>query len=67
MACRADLGTGDEIGIDIFINMMRGFSKEVLGIKQLCIGGVNDDWPTDSEPLQVQMPCVFQRAMPFGI
>lgn len=44
--CRADLGTGDEVGLDVLINTMRGFSRECLGIKQLCIGGANADWPT---------------------
>lgn len=39
-----DLGTGDEIGLDILINMLKGVSREHIGIKQLCIGGQNEDW-----------------------
>lgn len=49
---RADLGTGDELGLDVLINMLQGFSREHIGIKQCCIGGQNDDWPVpESEPL----------------
>lgn len=43
--CRTDLGTGDEVGLDILINMLQGCSEEYVGIKQLIIGGVNEDWP----------------------
>jgi hypothetical protein len=37
--CRLDLGTADELALDVLINMLRTFSKEQLGIRQLLIGG----------------------------
>ena len=43
--CRTDLGTGDEVGLDILVNTLQGCSEEYVGIKQLIIGGVNEDWP----------------------
>jgi Protein of unknown function (DUF3531) len=47
--CRTDLGTGDEVGLDILINALQGCSEEYVGIKQLIIGGVNEDWPVADE------------------
>ncbi|CAL5223590.1 g6127 [Coccomyxa viridis] len=43
--CWFDLGTADELGLDVLINTLTCFSKENVGIKQLIIGGVNKDWP----------------------
>lgn len=39
-----DLGSADELAIDVLINMLMVFSKEHVGLRSLCIGGVNDDW-----------------------
>lgn len=39
-----DLGSADELGIDVLINMLMVFSKEHVGLRSLCVGGVNDDW-----------------------
>jgi hypothetical protein len=39
-----DLGTADELALDALINALTTFSKEQLGIKQLVLGGENDDW-----------------------
>lgn len=47
--CRADLGTGDELGLDVLINMLSGCSEDYVGVKQLIIGGENEDWPIDDE------------------
>lgn len=47
--CRADLGTGDELGLDVLINMLSGCSEDYVGIKQLIVGGENKDWPVDKE------------------
>eukprot|EP00892_Ulva_mutabilis_P006425 jgi/Ulvmu1/4154/UM019_0133.1 len=46
---RADLGTGDEIGLDVLINMLSGCSEDYVGVKQLIVGGENEDWPVDDE------------------
>lgn len=47
--CRADLGTGDELGLDVLINMLSGCSEDYVGVKQLIVGGENEDWPVDDE------------------
>jgi len=39
-----DLGSADELGIDVLINMLMVFSKEHVGLRSLCVGGENDDW-----------------------
>lgn len=47
--CWFDLGTSDLIAIDILINALRELSKEYVVIKQLIIGGENEDWPVEKE------------------
>ena len=42
--CWFDLGTSDLIALDILINALTQLSKEYVGIKQLIIGGQNEDW-----------------------
>ncbi|MEC4984920.1 MAG: DUF3531 family protein [Oscillatoria sp. PMC 1068.18] len=42
--CWFDLGTSDLIALDILINALREFSKELVQIKRLVIGGENEDW-----------------------
>jgi Protein of unknown function (DUF3531) len=46
-----DMGTADEIGFDVLINMLTGFSAEVLGITRLQFGGEHESWslPDDEE------------------
>lgn len=53
---RLDMGTADELCLDVLINTILTFSKEYVGIKNLIIGGVNKDWPVtikDSIPTSV--------------
>eukprot|EP00898_Chlorokybus_atmophyticus_P008895 jgi/Chlat1/9006/Chrsp94S09265 len=49
--CWFDLGTGDTFGLDVLINSLTTFSVNHVGIKQLVIGGMNEDWKerTDDE------------------
>lgn len=42
--CWFDLGTSDAIALDVLINALRQFSSEYVAIKQLIIGGANEDW-----------------------
>ena len=42
--CWFDLGTSDLISIDILINALTQLSKEYVVVKQLIIGGENEDW-----------------------
>jgi len=44
-----DLGTADELSVDILINSLTQLSREYLGIKQLVVGGYNDDWREGTE------------------
>ena len=40
-----DMGTSDELAFDILLNTLKTFSREHVGIRQIVIGGENDDWP----------------------
>lgn len=44
-----DLGTADELALDVLINTLTNFSREGLGIKTLVVGGANDDWEVPEE------------------
>lgn len=33
----------------MLINMLSGCSEDFVGIKQLIVGGENEDWPVDDE------------------
>jgi hypothetical protein len=44
--CWFDLGTSDAIALDILINAFQQLSKDYVSLKQLIIGGENEDWPT---------------------
>jgi hypothetical protein len=45
-----DLGTSDAFGLDVLINALRQLDNDLLEIEELCIGGINDDWPIDEQP-----------------
>jgi len=49
--CRfwVDMGTADEMALDVLINAMSHFSQEYSGIRTLAIGGVNEDWTEGTE------------------
>ncbi len=42
--CWFDLGTSDLIALDILINAFTQLDQEYVSIKQLIIGGENEDW-----------------------
>ena len=42
-----DLGTADEMALDVLINSLIQFSREYYGLKQIIIGGENEDWSTE--------------------
>lgn len=44
-----DMGTSDEISLDILINSLLQMSREYVGIKSCVIGGINEDWKEDTE------------------
>lgn len=47
--CWFDLGTSDLISLDILINALSQLSKEFVVIKQLIIGGENEDWEIEKQ------------------
>lgn len=47
--CWFDLGTSDLIAIDILINALRQLNSEYVMIKQLIIGGENQDWTVENQ------------------
>ena len=42
-----DMGTADEMAFDVLINSLIQFSREYFGLKQVIVGGVNEDWTTE--------------------
>lgn len=59
-----NMGTADELAIDVLINAMSTFSRENVGIKQFVMGGENEDWPipeaempkSSMNPMSTDMP-----------
>jgi Protein of unknown function (DUF3531) len=47
--CWFDLGTADAIALDVLINALQQFSQDYMAIKQLIIGGENEDWKIEAE------------------
>lgn len=47
--CWFDLGTSDLIAIDILINALTQMSGEYVVVKQLIIGGENEDWEVEEK------------------
>jgi len=54
--CWFDLGTTDAIALDILINTVRQFSKDYVEIRQIIVGGENEDWPTPHENPEAAFP-----------
>jgi len=64
---RLDMGTCDELSLDVLINSFMGYSRDLAGLRRVVVGGANPDWPlvdTDEdeelEP-QVGTVCVGTR------
>jgi hypothetical protein len=47
-----DMGTADELALDVLINSLMQLSREYVGIKSAIIGGINEDWTEDTEGKQ---------------
>ena len=48
--CWVDLGTCDALAIDVLINVCHQLDVGFVQIKELLIGGVNEDWEVDDHP-----------------
>ncbi|WP_320676733.1 DUF3531 family protein [Prochlorococcus sp. MIT 1300] len=48
--CWVDLGTSDAMAIDVLINSLIQVDESVVQLKQVCVGGVNTDWPIVEHP-----------------
>ncbi len=48
--CWVDFGTSDAISIDVLINALQQIDGDVLHLKQLFVGGINDDWDVEDHP-----------------
>nr|ADF43135.1 CGL70p [Chlamydomonas reinhardtii] len=40
-----DLGTADELSLDVLLNTLVGFSAQMCALKAITLGGANEDWP----------------------
>jgi hypothetical protein len=47
--CWLDFGTSDLIALDILINAFKQLDQEYVPIKQLIIGGENEDWKVNNQ------------------
>ena len=47
--CWFDLGTSDLISLDILINALNQLNQEYVVVKQLIIGGENEDWQVEQQ------------------
>ncbi|KAJ9522624.1 hypothetical protein QJQ45_019700 [Haematococcus lacustris] len=47
---RVDMGTCDELALDVLLNSLMGFSRDLAGLSQVLVGGVNEDWEVPEEP-----------------
>lgn len=45
------MGTCDELALDVLINLMVGYSRDLCGIDRINIGGENEEWrlPVEEE------------------
>lgn len=53
-----DMGTADEVALDVLLNMLVGYSKEVAGIRKIFVGGENDLWTVPDKPDAGELPKV---------
>tara|TARA_Y100001968_G_scaffold299061_1_gene309410 strand:- start:950 stop:1396 length:447 start_codon:yes stop_codon:yes gene_type:complete len=54
--CWIDLGTSDPLAIDILINSLIQIDADLVQIRELLIGGLNEDWPVEDHPDAVFQP-----------
>lgn len=45
--CWFDLGTSDPIALDVLLNSLIRLGQEYLSLRQVIIGGQNEDWPVE--------------------
>ncbi len=48
--CWLDLGTSDSIAIDILVNTLKQIDSDIVELKSLFVGGVNNDWIVEEHP-----------------
>ncbi len=54
--CWVDLGTSDSLAFDVLINSLIQIQGDIVKIRSLIIGGVNDDWAVESHPDSIFSP-----------
>lgn len=45
--CWFDLGTSDNIALDVLVNALTHLSNDYLSLRQIIFGGENEDWPLE--------------------
>ena len=48
--CWVDLGTSDAIALDVLVNTLCQINGDIVRLKELFIGGVNEDWDVVDHP-----------------
>lgn len=39
------MGTCDELSLDVLVNALMGYSRDLAGLRRVVVGGQNSDWP----------------------
>lgn len=39
------MGTADEVALDVLLNTLAGFSRDVAGLRRVALGGEDGVWP----------------------
>lgn len=52
---QVDMGTCDELALDVLVNSLLGFSKDFFGLKKIYVGGVNKSWPVPEVDDEVEV------------
>jgi len=64
---RVDVGTCDELSLDVLINMLMGFSRDLSGLKKVYVGGSNQNWPAPKEEQSEDMFDIDPMKLPEGV
>ena len=60
--CWFDLGTADELALDVLINTLNGMLEHSIPIKRVIFGGENPDWKINPQMMQ---SAIFENNVPY--
>eukprot|EP00963_Diacronema_lutheri_P008435 scaffold752_cov322-Pavlova_lutheri.AAC.32 len=60
--CWFDLGTADELALDVLINTLNGMLEHMIPIRRVVFGGENSDWKINPKMMQ---DAIFENNVPY--